>query len=126
MVTNITSRSVVISWLDPENPGHQAFSNFWIKLKKDNVPILNVTTGRVNEYILHNLTPDTAYEISLAAGSSIEDRFGDVAITSFMTLPEGGKCSKLFKKVFAVCLYSMKNGFQDLKVQKHCIFKWII
>ena len=91
MVTNIASRSVAISWLDPENPGYYGFSNFLIKLKKDNVPILNITTGRVNEYILHNLTLDTAYEISLAAGTRIGNLFGDEATTMFETLSEGGE-----------------------------------
>jgi hypothetical protein len=96
MVTNITSRSAVISWQDPENPGYYGYSTFCIKLKTDNVPILNITTGRENEYVLHNLTPDTAYEISLAAGSRIGNLFGDEATTTFETLPEGGECSKFF------------------------------
>ena len=97
MVTNIASRSVVISWLDPENPGHYGFSNFLIKLKKYNVPMLNITTGRVNEYMLHNLTPNTAYEISLAAGTRIGNLFGEEATVLFQTLHEDGEYWKLIQ-----------------------------
>jgi hypothetical protein len=98
MVTNIASRSVAISWLDPEYPRYYVFSNFLIKLKKENFSILNITTGRVNEYILHNLTSDTAYEISLAAGTRIGNVFGDVATTTFETLPERGEYWKLIQE----------------------------
>jgi hypothetical protein len=66
--------------------------NFLIKLKKDRVSILNVTTGRINEYMLYNLAANAAYEISLAAGSSLENRFGDEAATTFVTLSEDGRC----------------------------------
>ncbi len=88
-VTNITSRSAEISWLNPDNLW---LSNFWIKLKKQNSLILNVTTGRVNKYEIRNLTSYTTYEISVAAGN---DRgFSEEAITSFSTASEEGEYEK--------------------------------
>jgi hypothetical protein len=91
-VTKITSRSAEISWADPENTGDDkgrlaVLSGFFIKLKKGNSPILNITTDKVNERKLTNLTPYTTYEISVAAGN--KHGFGEVTITSFMTSEEG-------------------------------------
>ena len=87
--TNITSRSAEISWLDPENTGDDkgrqlaVLSGFFIKLKKGNTLIWNITTDKVNERKLTHLTPYTTYEISVAAGN--KHGFGEVTITSFMT-----------------------------------------
>ena len=86
-VTNITSRSAEISWQDPKDHGRFGVSHFWIKLKKENSLILNITTGKVNEYKINNLTPDTTYEISVAAGNI--HGFGEETITSFSTTSEG-------------------------------------
>ena len=87
-VTNITSRSAEISWLDPKNLGRFGVSRFWIQLKKENSLILNITTGKVNEYEINNLTPDTTYEISVAAGTDYYG-FGEKSSTSFLTSEEG-------------------------------------
>jgi hypothetical protein len=86
------SRSVEISWLDPENTGddrgHAAvLSGFFIKLKKGNTLIRNITTDKVNERKLTNLTLYTTYQISVAAGN--KHGFGEETITSFMTSEEG-------------------------------------
>ena len=86
-VTNITSKSAEISWLDPENHGVYSLSRFWIELKKENSLILNITTGKVNEYEINNLTPYTTYKISVAAGN--DHGFGEETITSFLTSEEG-------------------------------------
>ena len=86
-VTNITSRSAELSWLDPKNQGIYSLSRFLIKLKKENSPLLNITTGKVNEYKINNLTSYTTYEISVAAGN--ERGFGKETITSFLTTSEG-------------------------------------
>ena len=72
-VTNITSTSAEISWLDPK--GRYGISHFWIKLKKENSQILSITTGKVNEYELSNLTSYTTYQISVTAGNFVG--FGD-------------------------------------------------
>jgi hypothetical protein len=88
-VTNITSRSAEISWQDPEYHGRYYVSRFWIKLKKENSLILNITTGRVNKYEINNLTPYTTYEISVAAGNYLG--FGEETITSFSTTSEEGE-----------------------------------
>ena len=90
-VTNITSRSADVSWLDPKRRGvHVNFyiSRFWIKLKKENSLILSITTGKVNEYEINNLTSYTTYEISVAAGDSYYG-FGEETTTSFLTSEEG-------------------------------------
>jgi hypothetical protein len=90
MVTHITSRSVNVSWQDPENVGEsdEGLSGVWIKLKKDNSLILNITTTKVNTYEINsNLTPHTTYEISIAVGN--RDGFGDGNISSFTTSEEG-------------------------------------
>ena len=92
-VTNITSTSAEISWLDPENPGVSWLSRFWIKLKKENSLILNITTGRVNKYEINNLTPYTTYEISVAAGNYYHG-FGEESSTSFSTTSDG-ECQKM-------------------------------
>jgi hypothetical protein len=86
-VTSITSRSAEISWLDSENEGRFGLSRFWIKLKKENSRILNITTGRVNKYEINNLTPYSTYEISVAAGNDYG--FGEESNTSFSTSEEG-------------------------------------
>ena len=87
-VTNITSRSAEISWLDPKRRvEYDRFSRFWIKLKKENSEILSITTGKVNGYEINNLTSYTRYEISVAAGNS--NGFGEETITSFLTSEEG-------------------------------------
>jgi hypothetical protein len=92
-VTNITSRSAEISWQDPEYHGRYGFSRFWIELKKENSLILNITTGKVNEYKINNLTPYTTYEISVAAGNYYYG-FGEESNTSFLTSKEG-ECLKI-------------------------------
>ena len=88
-VTNVTSESAGISWEDPANGGNNDLTGFRIKLTKDNTVILNITTNKVNKYEIDNLTPNTAYEISVAAGN--QKRFGEETITSFTTLGKG-KC----------------------------------
>ena len=87
-ITNITSRSAEISWIDPVNTGNGSLTRFRIKLKKDNSVIQNITTNKVNKYILNNLTPYTTYEISVAAGN--KHSFGEETIASFPTSEEGG------------------------------------
>ena len=87
-VTNVKSRSAEISWQDPKD--HEGFgvSRFWIKLEKENFLILNISTGKVNEYEINNLTPDTTYEISVAAETDYYG-FGEESSTSFLTSEEG-------------------------------------
>ena len=86
-VTNIKSRSAEISWLDSENTGDGDLTGFWIKMKKENSIILSITINKVNKYEIDNLTPNTTYEISLAAG--YQNGFGEVIITSFLTSEDG-------------------------------------
>ncbi len=86
-VTNITSRSAEVSWLDPKDQGRHGISHFSIKLKKENSQILSITTGKVNEYELNNLTSYTTYEISVAARSYYG--LGEETTTSFRTSEEG-------------------------------------
>jgi hypothetical protein len=57
-------------------------------LKKENSLILNITTGKVNEYEINNLTPYTTYEISVAAGN-YSYGFGEESSTSFSTTSDG-------------------------------------
>ena len=89
-VANITSKTAVISWLDPE-VGVQGFlyyaSRFFINLKKENTTILSIATGKVNKYKLYNLTSYTTYEISVAAGNYYG--VGEESVTSFLTSEEG-------------------------------------
>ncbi|CAB3986009.1 tyrosine- phosphatase Lar isoform X3, partial [Paramuricea clavata] len=85
-VAKITSRSAEISWQDPKYHGINGVSRFRIKLKKENSLILNITIGRVNGYEINNLTPYTAYEISVAAGNDYG--FGEESNTSFFTSEE--------------------------------------
>jgi hypothetical protein len=87
-VTNIKSRSAEISWQDPKDHERFGVSRFWIKLKKENSLILNITTGKVNKFEINNLTPDTTYEISVAAETDYYG-FGEESITSFLTYEEG-------------------------------------
>jgi hypothetical protein len=56
-------------------------------MKKENSIILNITINKVNKYEIDNLTPNTTYEISLAAGN--QNDFGEVIITSFLTSEDG-------------------------------------
>jgi hypothetical protein len=86
-VTNITSRSAEISWQDPKDHERFDVARLWIKLKKENSLILNITTGKVNKYEINNLTPYTTYEISVAAGNDYG--FGEESNTSFLTSEEG-------------------------------------
>ena len=91
-VANITSGSAVISWLDPAKRQQNYYSyssRFFIKLNKDNTLILNISTGKVNEYQLNNLTPYTIYEIFVAAGNDYYG-FGEESVTRFLTSEEGG------------------------------------
>jgi hypothetical protein len=87
IVTNLASRKAAISWIDPKNQGRYRLSRFWIKLNKENSLILNITTGKVNEYKIDHLIPHTTYEISVAAGNYLG--FGEEIITSFLTSEEG-------------------------------------
>ncbi len=91
-VTNITSKRAEISWLDPKDQGRYGISRFWIKLKKENSQILSISTGKVNEYELNNLTSYSTYEISVAAGSYYG--FSEETTTSFLTSEEG-ECQKM-------------------------------
>ncbi len=87
-VTNITSSSADVCWLDPKARGrYDRISRFRIKVKKENSQIQSITTGKVNEYELNNLTPYTTYEISVAAGNY--RGFGEETTTSFRTSEEG-------------------------------------
>ena len=87
-VTNIKSRNAEISWQDPKDHERFGVSRFRIKLKTENSLILNITTGKVNKYEMNNLTPDTTYEISVAAETDYYG-FGKESITSFLTSEEG-------------------------------------
>jgi hypothetical protein len=89
-VTNITSTSAEISWLDPKNRGAYGLSRCWIKLKEANSLILDITTRRVNKYKISNLTSYTTYKISIAAGNYYG--FGEETVTSFSTTSEEGEC----------------------------------
>ena len=91
-VANITSSSAVISWLDPQRQRsyyrrYSYSSRFFIKLKKDNTLILNISTGKVNEYEFNKLTPYSTYEISVAAGNHYG--FGEDSFIAFITSEEG-------------------------------------
>ena len=86
-VTNIKSRSAEISWMDPVNTGNGSLTRVWIKLKKDNSLIQNITTNKVNKYTLNNLTPYTTYEISLAVGNI--HGFREEIKTPLLTSEEG-------------------------------------
>ena len=87
-VSNMTCRSAKISWLDPEYKGVFNLTQFWIKLKKNNSLLLDITTENVNEYQILNLTPFTTYELSVTAGNS--QGFGeDFAVTTFLTSEVG-------------------------------------
>ena len=85
-VSNITSKSAEISWIDPRNQGRYRLSRFWIKLKKENFFILSISTGKVNKYKVDKLTPYTTYEISVAAGNYVG--FGKEIGTLFLTSEE--------------------------------------
>ena len=88
--TNITSRSVTVSWQDPEDEGDSkdGLTGVWIKLKKDNSLILNFTKEKVNTHEVTNLIPYTTYEISVAVRN--KDGFGEGSFSSFTTSEEGG------------------------------------
>ena len=87
MVDNIKSRSAKMSWIDPLTTGDEGLTKFRIKLKKDNSPIQNITTNKVNQHTLNYLIPYTAYEITVAARN--KHGFGEETITSFSTSEEG-------------------------------------
>ena len=92
----IKSRSVKLCWLKPKNEGKGYVSRFWIKLKKNNVVIQNITTRNANvEYKIKNLVPFTTYEISIAAGNMYG--FGKEIVASLKTSEEG--------KVFLISSY---------------------
>ncbi|CAB4036314.1 tyrosine- phosphatase Lar-like, partial [Paramuricea clavata] len=82
-VSNITSKSAEISWLDPKTQGRYRVSRFWIKLRKENAIILSIRTRKVNEYEIDNLISYTRYQISVAAGSRLG--FGTETVISFLT-----------------------------------------
>ena len=87
-VANITSRTAVISWLDPQlQEFFEYASRFFINLKKENTTILSIATGKVNKYKLYNLTSYTTYEISVSAGNYYG--VGEESVTSFLTSEEG-------------------------------------
>ena len=86
-VTSITSRSVEISWVNPKNRVNYGLSRFLIKLKKDNSLIFSVTTGMVNHYSIHDLSPYVTYEISVTGGNS--QGFENAATTFILTSEEG-------------------------------------
>ena len=86
-VTNIKSRTARMYWVDPNNAGDGNLTGFWIKLKKENFVIQNITNYNENEYEIHNLTSYTTYKISVAAGN--KHGFGEETITSFKTSEEG-------------------------------------
>ena len=86
-VTNITSSSADVCWLDPKDRGRYRISRFWIKVKKENSQVLSITTGKVNAYQINHLTPYTTYKISVAGGNY--RGFGEETTTSFRTSEEG-------------------------------------
>ena len=102
--TNITSSSADISWVDPENTGDNrgvaVLSGFFITLKKNNSLIRNITTDKVNKRKLINLTPNTTYQITVAAGN--QNGFGEETITLFTTLGKG-KVKPAIKFIPSTC-----------------------
>ena len=102
-VTNIKSRSAEISWIDPVNTGNGSLTRFWIKLKKDNSLIQNITTDKANKYTLNNLTPYTTYEISVAVGNI--HGFGEEIKTPFSTSEEGGNDTHIISIFLLYYLY---------------------
>ena len=86
-VTNITSRSAEISWLDPKGQYGYGISRYSIKLKTKYSQILSITTGKVNVYELNKLTSYTTYEVSVTAGN--HNGLGEETTTSFQTSEEG-------------------------------------
>ena len=91
-ITAITSRSATISWQDPKHLGLNSLSNFRIELKKGSNHVMGVTTPKVNEYRINNLTPYTTYEVSVASGNKYG--FDAGTISSFST-SEAGKCKNV-------------------------------
>ncbi|XP_028417483.1 uncharacterized protein LOC114541876 [Dendronephthya gigantea] len=86
-LTDITSRSADVSWLESEHPAHTLRIRYLIKVITDNSVILNVTTDRnVYRYKIDHLTPYTVYEISISARNYYG--FGVAASTSFLTSEE--------------------------------------
>ena len=81
------SRRAEISWQNPQNTGDGNIERFWIQLRKGNALILNITTNQVNKYETNNLTPFTAYEISVAAGN--KHGFGEETQILLITTEEG-------------------------------------
>ena len=96
MVTNITSRSVVIFWQDPQNKGEtnrEGLTGFWIQLQRGKSSIQNITTDKVNKYEIVNLTPYTTYEISVTAGN--KHGFGNAGNISLFTTSEEGEITRI-------------------------------
>ena len=108
-VTNITSRSAEISWIDPVNTGNGSLTRFRIKLKKDNSVIQNITANKVNQYTLSNLIPYTKYEVTVAAEN--KHGFGEEAITSFLTSEEGGNGMRIFSSFVVMLVYALRTTF---------------
>ena len=93
-VTDITSTSAKIAWLDPIIQGLYGISNFRIRLKKGSSLILNIITAKVNSYKISNLSPETTYEISVAAGSY--RNYGEEIVSMFQTSKSNeGKCLQI-------------------------------
>ena len=88
-ITNITSTTAVISWLDPERQSKHDdhVSRFFIKVKRENTAIPSIVTEKVNELKLNNLTSYTTYDISVAAGNHYG--IGEESVTLFLTSEEG-------------------------------------
>ena len=85
--------------MDPVNTGNGVLTRFWIKLKKNNSLIQNITTDKVNNYTLVKLTPYTKYEISVAAGN--KHGFSIETITSLNTSEEGGNKTNILRKAIS-------------------------
>ena len=86
-VISIASRSVEISWVTPKNEGSYGLSNVLIELKKDNSPILSITTEIVNHYKISDLSPHITYEISVTGGNY--KGFENAATAFILTSEEG-------------------------------------
>ena len=103
-VNNITSTSAKVFWSDPETKflrGQFVLSRFRIKLSnKNNLTSLSITTGKVNEYVLHNLSPYTTYEVSVAAGN--EYGFGEEMTSLLFLTPEDSEWREAF---YNTCIF---------------------
>jgi hypothetical protein len=97
-VTNITSKSAKVSWIDPKHPGIFNVSRFRIKLEENNTLLLDIITRKVNEYQIDHLNPFTEYRISVSAGNS-RGLSNEYTITSFRTSEVGELYMQLKYKV---------------------------